>query len=560
MVVLGSGISAGLAAAPTGNAATDTATVNSAKAAGLQLQPGTYVINPIVMNTGDELIGSGWGTILQAANGTNAHLVTMSAQAYFWKIADVRFNGNKANQTAGDILHFDTSSYTAGDATPNDVQDDDPNPEIRHVALFDGYGNGLYIKGGRGAGMFHQIYSADNGGCGFDIEAPDNEFMECTAGNNGNQGFLVAPSGGNVRLMNCKSFLSGRVGGKTLGAGFDIQNVARVDAVNCSAQDNRGHGFSVVGSNQVKISGISERNGLGLSPDPLGGNGDGIYLSGTVNSDIRLVCGDRNVSGVLCQRYGYNFAGSGNTGIFADIVIDSATTSGQAGTGTLGAGSTLRGTYQGATFGGTVPLPTGNAGKFLTTDGTTTSWGTPAGSGGGQIPSDSPLSQGFSAWPYDAVLASGFSSLNNGGWCDLSRMVVQQATTSNGFYFYVNAAAAGTTSGSTGAILVNSSGTIIASATSASVEAQITSTGLKNVAWVTPVALTAGQIVYIGMWFNGTTGPQLGRQGTVNPANTVPSGTTRRFGSVGPYTTAAPPSVTLTSMGAPASALFWYAV
>lgn len=109
---LGWGSGGSGAAAPTGVAATDTATVNAAKAAGLRLQAGTYVVNPLTISTGDLLIGSGRGnTVLQLAAGTNAPMVksagfdglTMTGSntsgAGTFSIRELSLDGNAAGQT-----------------------------------------------------------------------------------------------------------------------------------------------------------------------------------------------------------------------------------------------------------------------------------------------------------------------------------------------------------------------------------------------------------------------------------------------------------------------------
>lgn len=103
----------GTAATATGVAATDTAIVNAAKATGLRLPPGTYVVNTITIGTGEALRGSGSGaTILQLAAGQNSHVVQTTNFAALtgndststpseFEISDITLDGNKANQSSG---------------------------------------------------------------------------------------------------------------------------------------------------------------------------------------------------------------------------------------------------------------------------------------------------------------------------------------------------------------------------------------------------------------------------------------------------------------------------
>lgn len=102
----------GSAAAPTGVAATDTATVNAAKAAGTRLGAGTYVVNALTLNTNDVLVGVGRGvTILQLAASANADVIQSASfgsltctgstgGVHDFAVRDLTIDGNKANNSS----------------------------------------------------------------------------------------------------------------------------------------------------------------------------------------------------------------------------------------------------------------------------------------------------------------------------------------------------------------------------------------------------------------------------------------------------------------------------
>src|SRR3954454_966002 len=105
----------GGASAPSGDPSIDTATVNAAKAAGLTLQPGTYVVNKITVDTGDALLLSP-STVLRLADGVNDNLIESAGYDTFvgtdatatphnFTIAGGTLDGNKAgNPTGKDVV------------------------------------------------------------------------------------------------------------------------------------------------------------------------------------------------------------------------------------------------------------------------------------------------------------------------------------------------------------------------------------------------------------------------------------------------------------------------
>lgn len=123
--------SGGNAPAPTGSAATDTATVQAAILSGDRLRPGTYVVTKLTVPTFGRLLGSGVGqTIIKLADGSNSHIIETtnfgtltgtdnSTTPYNFVISDLTLDGNKANQTAGNWhgIAIYAYGYTVTDVT-----------------------------------------------------------------------------------------------------------------------------------------------------------------------------------------------------------------------------------------------------------------------------------------------------------------------------------------------------------------------------------------------------------------------------------------------------------
>lgn len=177
------------------------------------------------------------------------------------------------------------------------------------------------------------------------------------------------------------------------------------------------------------------------------------------------------------------------------------------------------------------------------------------------LTSDNPISQGFIAWGFDPLLAVG-TSVPAQGVMPLTRMVVQATATSTCLGVVLTVAAVTPVSGQCGAYLFDSAGNLLASTTSAEVEGKITaaSTGgsVTKFNWQTPVALTAGQIVFAGFYTNAATNPSVARSGANAAALVRPNGTTlKRYAQFGPYTNTPPAPPLNYATAADPGALYW---
>jgi hypothetical protein len=171
-------------------------------------------------------------------------------------------------------------------------------------------------------------------------------------------------------------------------------------------------------------------------------------------------------------------------------------------------------------------------------------------------PSDNPLSQGYYAWPFDAVMANGNSTAGNSN-LPLSRMVVQADVTSVGLTALVTVAAVTPTAGQCGAALYDALGNLLAF--TRDIGSALTSIGVKDFTWTTPVSLSKGQIVYGGVWMNASTPGQLGRAPLAAGNGRAKAGSAKRFLVANNVRTAAPGTVNLVNSD-DSGAAFWFAL
>lgn len=307
----------------------------------LTIPPGTWSINPIAARSFTRLSGRNWASVLKLASGANTHMITVAdGQVQQFTIDQLALDGNKANQTSGDVIHFDQNAFTP--AANSTLLDDDVNHFFDRVLIRNAKGSGVWAQGPRGQSQFRSVFAYECDVNGFFIDSPDNQFDHCITANSGAEGFKV--KGAQTRLAGCKSFLSGQVDAAN-GVGFYISG-SRVAAIHVEAQDNRSNGFVLTGTNEGQLIGVAERNGLGPEP-AVGGAADGIYAYGTTNWNIDLLVGDRNVGGTLMQRWAY-FADTGCDNNQVRLIVGE-TQSGVIGSGSWGAHSLVTTTFNGVT-------------------------------------------------------------------------------------------------------------------------------------------------------------------------------------------------------------------
>lgn len=136
----------------------------------------------------------------------------------------------------------------------------------------------------------------------------------------------------------------------------------------------------------------------------------------------------------------------------------------------------------------------------------------PAASAGNQpqLPTD----RGYIAWTQPLYVISATTALPTAGVLNLHRVRRVPASTVTSIVVYAAAAGSTLTAGQCFAALYTAAGALIAQ--TADQATAWASTGLKIMALAGgPYPVTAGDY-YVGIWFNGTTGPSLVRSGFAN--------------------------------------------
>ena len=320
------------------NASLIQAALDAAVAAGggdVVIPVGEWTTAPLKLRTRVRLAGLGWGSRLKLAASSNAHLLSLyDISTEQTLIEDIWLDANAANQSAGnwDAVNLDNTGYSDALAYPSLG---DPNHAMNHVSIFGAKRHGLYVGGGLSGSQFKSVYFSDCDQNSVYLAGPDCHLVGCVSRRSGRVGFFVA--GNSNRLLNCKSFLSGRLDASN-GSGFNVANVSRIDLTHCEAQDNRQHGFALNNTNQSVMAACrSDRNGLGAEPITTGWNGDGLFMAGSTECRIDFVGGDRN-TGTRYQRWTYNCGASNNNNILT-IVCGTGGDGTKGGNGSFGTGS-----------------------------------------------------------------------------------------------------------------------------------------------------------------------------------------------------------------------------
>jgi hypothetical protein len=177
----------------------------------------------------------------------------------------------------------------------------------------------------------------------------------------------------------------------------------------------------------------------------------------------------------------------------------------------------------------------------------------------GSMGEASPPTHNLISWAFDPALATNSSILTN-GTVYLAKMNVSAAVACTKIYWWVTAAGVTATAGQNFVGLYSSAGTLL---TSANVDADVTSTGLKTTT-ISSQSLTAGTFVWVGMVFNAATAPTMARMAgltglsaAVNVGLTAPA---YRFAINGTAQTSLPASITPASNVVPNFGGPWAAI
>lgn len=204
---------------------------------------------------------------------------------------------------------------------------------------------------------------------------------------------------------------------------------------------------------------------------------------------------------------------------------------------------------------GTWTRGNGSGGTETSTDGGT--WTTVTGGGGSSAASTTwqPSDHGLISWPYDPSVATSGTALPVAGTLYLVRLHVPTATTVTNLLGDVVTAGSGLTAGQCFAGLFQG-GTLLG--TTADQSTAWATTGVKTMALTAPVAVAAGD-VYVGVYYNGTTGPAFARSNGNALSNVGLSGNTSRYATGNTGLTTAMPGTLVSPLVAQSNA-YWLAL
>lgn len=170
---------------------------------------------------------SGQSSVIKLKNGVNDHLIHGSAGIANVQIHNMGFDGNKANNSAGDLIHLDTAS--AQDAAWHIVDCYLTN------AAFDG----IQIGSGRQACKIQRTWVVQSAHNNLTINGSDTGIDTCMVGLAGSDGINIGGLGWVIHLSDCDIWSS-------TNTGININNgVQMVTVQGCGIDRNQKHGIYV---------------------------------------------------------------------------------------------------------------------------------------------------------------------------------------------------------------------------------------------------------------------------------------------------------------------------
>ncbi|MEU9333143.1 glycosyl hydrolase family 28-related protein [Streptomyces sp. NPDC048290] len=225
----------------------DTAAVQSAIDAGgvTYFPPGIYAVGTLHARLGMVLRGltrsayaypvpATQSSTLKLRTGTNGHLIVGADGINNVQISDLAFDGNKANNTSGDIVHIDAASAQ------------DTSWHLYDCYLDNSPHDGIFIGSGRQAVKITRTWVMRSGNNGVTLSGADGGLDAVLIGLSGSNGVYI---GGSVEhLSNCDIWSSD-------GNGIICDNVNQVSLVNCGIDRHKQAGLVVQGGGAVTVVG-----------------------------------------------------------------------------------------------------------------------------------------------------------------------------------------------------------------------------------------------------------------------------------------------------------------
>lgn len=221
--------------------ADDTAAVQATINAGtgpVYFPPGTYLCSTLQMLVGTVLLGAqqsnysfptpaARASTLKLKGGTNSHLIQGAAGIANVQIRNLGLDGNKANNTAGDLIHLDAA--TAQDTAWH----------ITDCFLNNAPFDGIQIGSGRQALKVQRTWIMQSAHNGVTVNGADTGLDTCLIGLSGGDGVNIGGLGWVIHMSDCDIW-SSTGGGVVIGNG-----VTMVSLVGCGIDRNKKHGLFI---------------------------------------------------------------------------------------------------------------------------------------------------------------------------------------------------------------------------------------------------------------------------------------------------------------------------
>lgn len=274
--------------------------MNDAVARGsvLFVPPGTYSCKSLNVPKGLVMTSyspSGYGfavtkhaTIALRA-GTNDHLLKGAVGAAHVRITGIHFDGNKNNNTSGDIIHLDDAGVA-----------EEAQWHIRDCFMDAAAGYGVYVGSGRRAVQLSDCTLNYSKLSGARINGSDAHVDRCIFGSNMEHGIGV---GGTVCNVNdCDIYGNGTSGDTGTGDGITIfSTLTQVNIRGNRIDQNRRHGTLVSGSCE---SIVIDNNVYHGNSQHANGSYNGVHVLSTAGS-ITINANTFSVDGNVSNKSGY---------------------------------------------------------------------------------------------------------------------------------------------------------------------------------------------------------------------------------------------------------------
>src|SRR5690349_6016423 len=294
-----------------------------AAGARLLLRPGTYNTKSLNIPNGLRLEGyhpSGYGatqakeTRLSLISGTNDHMLLGTTGIAHVRISGIHFDGNKNNNTSGDIIHLNDAGVA-----------EEAQWHIRDCFMDAAAGYGIYVGAGRRAVQISDCTVNYSRLEGIHIAGSDAHVDRCILGSNLAHGIGV---GGTVCNVNdCDIYGNGTTGDTNTGDGITIfSTLTQVNLRGNRIDQNKRHGI-LIGNNCESITVTG--NMLHGNSQHGNGNHNDVHVLSTKGS-VTIANNTFSVDGNVSNKAGYavNFAAGATAQGQGNVIQTNATVNG----------------------------------------------------------------------------------------------------------------------------------------------------------------------------------------------------------------------------------------